>query len=302
MCAVRATSRPTRSGSSVSTHGEPDAYNLGDPVRENKDTVIIFTALCARAAIEGGLSPRTAKALEVTYVRAAEQCARTSDLINLNTKMVQDFIRRVHASRAQPAMTLPVQECMEYVQTHLTEPFTLADLARHVGYTEYYLTKKFQKETGTKLADYIRGARLEQARLQLGDHTAQRAGHQRGNSSSVRPTISVRLLPAATAKAPRNTARALAWAAHRKRKQHTERRIDSMKLKQQADLAAFLEAVGQCRGNVHFNTAEGDSLNLQSVLSQYVFAALAGKPELWRSGEIVCDTAADLLRLHDFLE
>ena len=66
-----------------------------------------------------------------------------------------------------------------------------------------------------------------------------------------------------------------------------------MKLKQQADLAAFLEAVGQCRGNVHFNTAEGDSLNLQSVLSQYVFAALAGKPELWRSGEIVCDTAAD---------
>ena len=137
-------------GSSVSTHGEPDAYNLGDPVRENKDTVIIFTALCARAAIEGGLSPRTAKALEVTYVRAAEQCARTSDLINLNTKMVQDFIRRVHASRAHPAMTLPVQECMEYVQTHLTEPFTLADLARHVGYTEYYLTKKFQKETGTK--------------------------------------------------------------------------------------------------------------------------------------------------------
>ena len=68
-------------------------------------------------------------------MRAAEQCARTSDLINLNTKMVQDFIRRVHASAPNPAMTLPVQECMEYVQTHLTEPFTLADLARHVGYT-----------------------------------------------------------------------------------------------------------------------------------------------------------------------
>lgn len=74
-----------------------------------------------------------------------------------------------------------------------------------------------------------------------------------------------------------------------------------MKLKPQADLAAFLDAVGQCCSDVHFNTAEGDSLNLRSVLSQYVFAALAGKPELWRSGEIVCDDAADLLRLHDFL-
>lgn len=75
-----------------------------------------------------------------------------------------------------------------------------------------------------------------------------------------------------------------------------------MKLKPQADLGAFLETAGQCHGSIHFNTAEGDSLNLRSVLSQYVFASLASRPELWRSGEIVCDEAADLLRLHDFLE
>lgn len=154
-------------GERAVSHAERDVYRLGDPLRENKDTVIIFAALCARAAIEGGLSPRTAKALEVTYVRAAEQCVRTTDLIDLNGKMVRDFIQRVHASRQTPAATLPVQECMEYVQAHLTEPFTLADLARHVGYTEYYLTKKFQKETGERLADYIRNARLEQARLML---------------------------------------------------------------------------------------------------------------------------------------
>lgn len=154
-------------GDSAASHGERDVYNLGDPLRENKDTVIIFTALCARAAIEGGLSPRTAKALEITYVRTIEQCTRTTDLITLNSKMLQDFIRRVHDARRTPGVSLPVQECMAYVQAHLTEPFTLANLACHVGYTEYYLTKKFQKETGTKLADYIRDARLEQARLQL---------------------------------------------------------------------------------------------------------------------------------------
>lgn len=36
---------------------DKDAYNLGNPLRESKDTAIIFTALCARAAMEGGLSP-----------------------------------------------------------------------------------------------------------------------------------------------------------------------------------------------------------------------------------------------------
>ena len=154
-------------GERAVSHAERDVYRLGDPLRENKDTVIIFTALCARAAIEGGLSPRTAKALEITYVRTIEQCTRTTDLITLNSKMLQDFIRRVHDARRTPGVSLPVQECMAYVQAHLTEPFTLANLACHVGYTEYYLTKKFQKETGTKLADYIRDARLEQARLQL---------------------------------------------------------------------------------------------------------------------------------------
>lgn len=36
---------------------DKDSYNLGNPLRESKDTAIIFTALCARAAMEGGLSP-----------------------------------------------------------------------------------------------------------------------------------------------------------------------------------------------------------------------------------------------------
>ena len=53
---------------------DKDSYNLGNPLRESKDTAIIFTALCARAAMEGGLSPRIAKQLEVQYIRAIEQC------------------------------------------------------------------------------------------------------------------------------------------------------------------------------------------------------------------------------------
>ena len=166
-------------GDKVSARAERDAYRLGDPLRENKDIVIIFAALCSRAAIEGGLSPRTAKALEVTYVRAAEQCTRTTDLISLNANMLQDFIRRVHASRNNPAVTIPVQECMEYIQSHLTEPFTLADLARHVGYTEYYLTKKISKrnrrETGGLYPQHPSGTGASDA----GNNAAQRIADQR---------------------------------------------------------------------------------------------------------------------------
>ena len=33
---------------------------------------------------------------------------------------------------------------------------TLEDLARHCGYAEYYLSRKFAKETGMKISDLLR--------------------------------------------------------------------------------------------------------------------------------------------------
>lgn len=61
-----------------------------------------------------------------------------------------------------------------------------------------------------------------------------------------------------------------------------------MKLKKYFDITAFMDAVQRCGKDVYFNTADGDHLNLKSVLSQFVFAsAVAAKlPEL--KSEIVC--------------
>lgn len=146
---------------------DKDTYNLGDSLRESKDTAIIFTALCARAATDGGLSPVLSKQLEVQYVRAVEHCADMTSLIHTNSSMVMDFARRVHACKVNPAISRPVQECCAYVQSHLLEEFHLSDLARAVGYTEYYLTKKFRRETGQRLTDYINHARIQYACAQL---------------------------------------------------------------------------------------------------------------------------------------
>lgn len=75
-----------------------------------------------------------------------------------------------------------------------------------------------------------------------------------------------------------------------------------MKLKRDADLNLFLQTVRQCHDEIYFTTPENDSLNLQSVLSQYLFASLAGKPELLQAGEILCRDMTDMLRLSHFLE
>lgn len=51
-----------------------------------------------------------------------------------------------------------------------------------------------------------------------------------------------------------------------------------MKLKPNVNVPDFLQAVQTCVSEVFFITPEGDRLNLKSVLSQFIFAAvIAGR-------------------------
>ncbi len=142
-------------------------FNSGIPLRDEKDIVIINTALCSRAAMEGGLSPKLAQRLEEVHIRKVEMAQSVTQLANVNREMMADFLDAVHRARQNAGLSAVVQECIIFVQANLTTPFTLTDLARSVGYTEYYLTRKFKKETGENLTDYIRKVRLERAKILL---------------------------------------------------------------------------------------------------------------------------------------
>ena len=50
-----------------------------------------------------------------------------------------------------------------------------ADLAALVGYTDYYLTEKFKKETGLSITNYVKFAKIERAKVLLaaGDDSIQ---------------------------------------------------------------------------------------------------------------------------------
>ena len=61
-----------------------------------------------------------------------------------------------------------------------------------------------------------------------------------------------------------------------------------MKLKENADVVAFLKKVKECRGEVYFVTDEGDRLNLKSTLSQYMCALLVNQKEILGRSRIEC--------------
>ena len=144
-----------------------------DPLRQMKTSNIVFTTLVCRAAMEGGLSPEIAYPLGDSYIQAVEDCHDSGELSALGHAMYHDFIYRVHHLRVNPNYSHAIQKCCDYIELSLDRKIRTADLATLVGYTEYYLTEKFKKETGMTFNNYLLNARIEYAKQLLDNRSCK---------------------------------------------------------------------------------------------------------------------------------
>ncbi len=74
-----------------------------------------------------------------------------------------------------------------------------------------------------------------------------------------------------------------------------------MRLRQLEHYRDFMEMVQTCEGEVWFDSAEGDHLNLKSSFCRYLFAAACGDRDYLTQGEIICSKASDYRGLDAFL-
>lgn len=139
----------------------------GDTLRHFKNTTIIFTALCTRAAIRGGLQPEIAYSLSDMYIRGIEASRNLGEITEVNSTMQEDFVHRVHQCRSHPELSPQTQKCCHYIQTHLNEKITMEALSTYVGYSETYLSKKFRKEKGITVTEYIVQQKIDMAKQML---------------------------------------------------------------------------------------------------------------------------------------
>lgn len=139
----------------------------GGSIDQLRISCIIFAALCARAAIEGGITPDTAYSMRDEYIQLIQSGQSFHELQSINHNLCHDFIQRVHDSRLTETLSPEVLACREFLRLHPNEAFDLKDLAEKYGYTPYYFSRKFKKETGISLAEDIRLAKLEHAKFLL---------------------------------------------------------------------------------------------------------------------------------------
>lgn len=139
----------------------------GDNLRESKNNALVLLTLCSRASMEGGLNSSIAYTLNDYYTKQLEDCQTTADVSNLARNMLEDYVERVRRTRENAALSPQIQNTCDYIAMHIRENPDISGLASRLGYTEYYFSHKFKKETGYSVNAYIRREKIKLAKLLL---------------------------------------------------------------------------------------------------------------------------------------
>lgn len=143
------------------------ANDDSDSLRQVKNTVLVAITLYSRAAIEGGLYPDTAMTLTDRYFQAIEAAGSIQEVGDITMTMQEDFVTRVHRIKTSNHYSKAILSTVEYIDLHKEDDIFLADIAKELGYTEYYLSRKFKSEVGSTFKEYIRNVRLEYSKFLL---------------------------------------------------------------------------------------------------------------------------------------
>ena len=137
--------------------------HLGDPLRESKNSNFVLLTLCSRAAMEGGLSPAVAYTLCDYYAERIERCVDAAQSNKISRQLMEDFIMRVREHHQEEGRSPAIQDVCGYISMHLSEPLPLHELASRAGYADYYFSRKFHRETGIPVSEYICRKRIDAA-------------------------------------------------------------------------------------------------------------------------------------------
>ena len=128
-----------------------------------KNLAIIGISLCARAAIEGGISPEEGYRLSGYYIQKCDSSQDPAHLLHYRNRAIEELTVRVKQKLEKPRTSSHVERAKDYVRKHYREKIYLDEIAENIGISPTHLSKLFKKETGQCLQDYINEERVYRA-------------------------------------------------------------------------------------------------------------------------------------------
>lgn len=133
------------------------------PLRQLKNTLIVSTTLCTRAAIEGGLDTDTAYRTSDEFIQACE-ASQNADYINhLMSRIPCTFAAMVEEARVPVSTNDTIWRAIRYIRQNTNQHISAADVAEYVGLSRSWFSTLFKKELGFSVSEFIIRCRLEEA-------------------------------------------------------------------------------------------------------------------------------------------
>jgi AraC-like DNA-binding protein len=151
----------------TATFGQSDLLGEHDPIRQQKDMFIIAATLASRAAIEGGLHPKTALSLSFLYIEQVEIMRDFPSIATLTREMLYDFTTRVSNQKHTRRYSKLIKDCCDYIDEHVREDLRVTTIGAFTGLNSHYVSRKFREETGQSINEFIRAAKISEAKTLL---------------------------------------------------------------------------------------------------------------------------------------
>ena len=140
-----------------------------DPLRHQKNLLVVSATLASRAAIEGGLSEDEAMELSDIYIRRGEELFSPEAISQLQYRMMLDYTRRVSEMTLHAPLSPILSGAVNYIRRNLSAPLDTVTLAKRFHVSRNHLDHKFKEELGTTPAKFVLEERLKRARVLLSE-------------------------------------------------------------------------------------------------------------------------------------
>ncbi|MGI5900269.1 MAG: helix-turn-helix transcriptional regulator [Christensenellales bacterium] len=143
-------------------------HSLGAVTTDSAKRIALLSVdLCCKAAIEGGLAPKTASAIRDEYLPKIHATDIAHEIAFLCNLLMYHLVRLVRRSKGISTFSGPVQSACTYIEEHVCDRLTIRLLAKQIGYSPDHLARKFKDEVGEAPKEYIMRAKIRCAQLML---------------------------------------------------------------------------------------------------------------------------------------
>ncbi len=136
---------------------------FSNPMRDQKNYMIVLNTLCRKAAQRGGVHPIYLDDMSRRIAIQIENSVNVTQLQKLSGEMIRKYSMLV-SSRSVAKYSPIIQKVLVYISVNLAKPeLTLQEIAAHFAVNKSYLSALFKRETGQTLTEWICEKRIEHA-------------------------------------------------------------------------------------------------------------------------------------------